>query len=183
MLKEDDKVNEVMLEEIGDPRARTGNCYGCGQVGHFFKDCTNPDKFECRKENHPYPPNKGSAMDWHLNTGAHGKTAGLMGTILNNLQKQEKEKRGLLKKYKKTVKLNKELQASVQESAGAKRNRTKKTTSGATTATRSCHVKTSDDNPTITTTLQNKPTQTSQRTKMRTTAPNKTKADSDTMRN
>ena len=96
MLKEDDKVNEVMVEEIGYPRARMGNCYGCGQVGHFFEDCTNPDKFEYRKENHPYPPNRGSAMDWHLNIGAHGKTAGLMGTILNHLQKQEKEKRGLL---------------------------------------------------------------------------------------
>ena len=96
MLKEDDKVNKVMVEEIGYPRARTGNCYGCGQVGNFFEDCTNPDKFEYRKENHPYPPNKGSAMDWHLNIGAHGKMAGLMGTILNHLQKQEKEKRGLL---------------------------------------------------------------------------------------
>ena len=43
MSKEDDKVNEVMVVEIGDPRARTGNCYGCGQVGHFFEDCTNPE--------------------------------------------------------------------------------------------------------------------------------------------
>ena len=71
MLKEDDKVNEVTIEEIGDPRAQTGNCYGCEQVGHFFDDCTNPDKFEYRKENHPYPPNKGSTMDWHLNIGTH----------------------------------------------------------------------------------------------------------------
>ena len=61
-------------------------------------------------------------MDWHLNISAHGETAGLMGTVLNHLQKQEKEKRGLLRKYKKTVKLNEELQASAQESAGAKRN-------------------------------------------------------------
>ena len=80
-------------------------------------------------------------MDWHLNIGAHGETAGLMETILNHIQKQEKEKRGLLQKYKKTVKLNKELQASMQESAGAKKNRTKETTSGTTTATRSHHVK------------------------------------------
>ena len=64
MLKEDDKVNEVTVEEIGDTRAWTGNCYGGGQVGHFFEDCTDPDKFKYRKENHPYPPpNKGSAMD------------------------------------------------------------------------------------------------------------------------
>ena len=106
-----------------------------------------------------------------------------MGTILNHLQKQGKEKRGLLQKYKKTIKLNEELQASVQELAGAKKNKTKKATSGATTATRSHSVKTSDNNLTITTTMQNKTTQASRRTKKRTTAPNKIKAHSDTMRN
>ena len=158
MLKEDDKINEVTVEEIGDPRAQTGNCYGCGQVGHFFEDCTNPDKFEYRKENHPYPPNKGSTMDWHLNISAHGEMARLMGTILNHLQKQEKEKRGLLRKYKKTVKLKEELQASAQESAGAKKDKTKKTSSEAATTTRGCHVKTSDDNLTIVTTSQMKMT-------------------------
>ena len=100
-------------------------------------------------------------MDWHLNISTHGEMAGLMGTILNHLQKQEKEKRGLLQKYKKTVKLNEELQKSVQELAGAKKNRTRKTPSGATTAIRSCHVKTSDDNLTITTTSQNKTTRVS----------------------
>ena len=120
MLKENEKINKVTVEEIGDPKARTGNCCGCGQVGHFFEDCTNPNKFEYRKENHPYPPNKGSPMDWHLNIGAHGETTGLMGTILNHLQKQEKEKRGLMRKYKKMVKLNEELQASAQESKEAK---------------------------------------------------------------
>ena len=52
-LKEDDKINEVTLEEIGEPRACTGHCYGCGHVGHFFEDCTNPDNFEYIKENHP----------------------------------------------------------------------------------------------------------------------------------
>ena len=91
MLKEDDKINEVTVEVIGDPRARTGNCYGCGQVGHFFEDCTNPDKFEYRKENHPYPPNKGSAMDWHLNISAHSETAGLMGTIYRNKERRRED--------------------------------------------------------------------------------------------
>ena len=71
----------------------------------------------------------------------------------------------------------------MQESAGAKRNRTKKTTSEATTATKSHHVKTSDDNLTITTTSQNKTTQASQKTKKGTTAPNKTKANSNTTKN
>ena len=63
------------------------------------------------------------------------------------------------------------------------KKKTKKTTSGATTTTRSHCVKTSDDNPTITTTSQNKTSQASQRTKKGTTTPNKTKADSNAMRN
>ena len=44
-------------------------------------------------------------------------------------------------------------------------------------------MKTLDDNPTVTTTTQNKTTQASQRTKKGTTAPNKTKTDLDTMKN
>ena len=50
ILKEDDKVNEVIVEETGDPRAKTGHCFGCGQVRHFFEDCTNPDKVEYERE-------------------------------------------------------------------------------------------------------------------------------------
>ena len=55
ILKEDDKVNEVTIEEIGDLRARTVHCFSCGQVGHFFEDCTNPDKVEYTKEKSPLP--------------------------------------------------------------------------------------------------------------------------------
>ena len=83
-----------------------------------------------------------------------------MGTILNHLQKQEKEKRGLLWKYKKTVKLNEELQASAQESSRPK-NRAKKTSGGTATTMRSRCVKSSDDNPTTMTTSQVKATQAS----------------------
>ena len=156
MLKEDEKINKVTVEEIS---ARTGNCCGCSQVGHFFEDCTNPNKFEYRKENHPYPPNKGSPMDWHLNIGAHGETTGLMRTILNSLQKQEKEKKGLMRKYKKMVKLNEELQASAQESKEAKtKTRTKKTTSGTGTTTQSRCAKTSDDTSTTAVNSQTKTT-------------------------
>ena len=65
-------------------------------------------------------------MDWHLNIGGHGETAGLMGTILNHLQKQEQEKWGLLRKYKKAVKPNEELQASAQESSGPNKGEVRK---------------------------------------------------------
>ena len=66
ILKEDDKINEVTVGEIGDPRARTGNCHGCGQVGHFFEDCTNPDKIEYSGENHPYPQKKRTVCQLEL---------------------------------------------------------------------------------------------------------------------
>ena len=36
-ITEGDKVNEVTVEEIGDPRACSSNYFGCGQVGHFLK--------------------------------------------------------------------------------------------------------------------------------------------------
>ena len=45
-IKEGDKANKVTVEEIGDPHARSNNCFGCGQVGHFYEDCMNPDKVE-----------------------------------------------------------------------------------------------------------------------------------------
>ena len=72
---------------------RSSNCFGCGQVGHFYEDCTNPDKVEYQKENHPYPQKKGPDVNWNLNLGASGETAGLFGTILNHLQRQERDQR------------------------------------------------------------------------------------------
>ena len=55
MLKEDDKVNKVTIEDIGDPRAQTGNCYGCGQVGNFFEDCTNLTNLSIERRTTPPP--------------------------------------------------------------------------------------------------------------------------------
>ena len=36
------EVNEA--DTLKDPRARSNHCYGCGELGHFYWDCTNPNK-------------------------------------------------------------------------------------------------------------------------------------------
>ena len=36
------KVNET--EVVKDTRARSYICWGCGEIGHFYKDCRNPNK-------------------------------------------------------------------------------------------------------------------------------------------
>ena len=47
------KIN-IMQAEINktdvvkDTRARSNICWGCGEIGHFYKDCQNPNKRQCR---------------------------------------------------------------------------------------------------------------------------------------
>ena len=36
------KINET--EVVKDTRARSNICWGCGKIGHFYKDCRNPNK-------------------------------------------------------------------------------------------------------------------------------------------
>ena len=36
------EVNET--EVVKDTRARSNICWGCGEIGHFYKDCRNPNK-------------------------------------------------------------------------------------------------------------------------------------------
>ena len=36
------EVNET--EVVKDTRARSNICWGCGEIGHFYKDCQNPNK-------------------------------------------------------------------------------------------------------------------------------------------
>ena len=36
------KVSET--EVVKDTRARFHICWGCGEIGHFYKDCRNPNK-------------------------------------------------------------------------------------------------------------------------------------------
>ena len=34
----------IQLEVMKDMRARSNICWGCGEIGHFYKDCQNPNK-------------------------------------------------------------------------------------------------------------------------------------------
>ena len=36
------EINET--EVVKDTRARSNICLGCGEIGHFYKDCQNPNK-------------------------------------------------------------------------------------------------------------------------------------------
>ena len=36
------EINET--EVMKDTRARSNICWGCGEIGHFYKDCQNPNK-------------------------------------------------------------------------------------------------------------------------------------------
>ena len=36
------EVSEVEMPH--DPRAQSNHCYGCGELGHFYRDCGNPNK-------------------------------------------------------------------------------------------------------------------------------------------
>ena len=41
-------VETEETDEIQDTRARANRCWGCGEIGHFYKDCPNPDKKKYR---------------------------------------------------------------------------------------------------------------------------------------
>ena len=36
------EINET--DVVKDTRARLNICWGCGEIGHFYKDCQNPNK-------------------------------------------------------------------------------------------------------------------------------------------
>ena len=36
------EINEI--DVVKDTRARLNICWGCGEIGHFYKDCRNPNK-------------------------------------------------------------------------------------------------------------------------------------------
>ena len=40
------EINET--EIVKDTRARSNICWGCGEIGHFYKDCQNPNKKQFR---------------------------------------------------------------------------------------------------------------------------------------
>ena len=40
------EINET--EVVKDTRARSNICWGCGEIGHFYKDCQNPNKRQYR---------------------------------------------------------------------------------------------------------------------------------------
>ena len=40
------EINET--EVVKDTRARSNICWGCGEIGHFYKDCWNPNKRQYR---------------------------------------------------------------------------------------------------------------------------------------
>ena len=42
------EVNET--EVVKDTRARSNICWGCGEIGHFYKDCRNPNKRQYRDQ-------------------------------------------------------------------------------------------------------------------------------------
>ena len=56
MLKEDDKINEVTVGEIGDPRAQMGNCYGCVQGGISLKIVLTLINLSIGRKTIPTPP-------------------------------------------------------------------------------------------------------------------------------
>ena len=29
-----------------DPRTHSNHCYGCGELSHFYQDCSNPNKWQ-----------------------------------------------------------------------------------------------------------------------------------------
>ena len=37
-------------EVVKDTRARSNICWGCGEIGHFYKDCRNPNKRQYREQ-------------------------------------------------------------------------------------------------------------------------------------
>ena len=37
-----DEINETKV--VKDTRARSNICWGCGEIGHFYKNCRNPNK-------------------------------------------------------------------------------------------------------------------------------------------
>ena len=40
------EINET--EVIKDARAHSNICWGCGEIGHFYRDCRNPNKRQFR---------------------------------------------------------------------------------------------------------------------------------------
>ena len=46
-------IEEEMVEEVKDFKAHANACWGCGEYGHFYRDCKAPNKKQNKSDNAP----------------------------------------------------------------------------------------------------------------------------------
>ena len=46
-------IEEETVDEIKDFKARANVCWGCGEYGHFYRDCKAPSKQQYKSEHAP----------------------------------------------------------------------------------------------------------------------------------
>ena len=95
-----DAKEEELNEVQKDVRARSNTCHGCGGVGHFFRDCENPDKQEYRRQNPP-PQESDDKIVGKMNYTFRGSdlvTGKVFDALVSGIQREKRARKAAQKK-------------------------------------------------------------------------------------
>ena len=90
------EVSEVEMPR--DPRARSNHCYGCRELGHFYRDCVNPNKCQYRDQ---MRKKKTLTYNWHIEGQQEFKEEPFEALVA----KLTRQKNAYKKKYKQLSKV------------------------------------------------------------------------------
>ena len=91
------EVNET--EVVKDTRARSNICWGCGEIGHFYKDCQNPNKKQFRDK---MKQKKNLKFKWQME-GEKDFDEEPVDALVSRLIKREDTYKGKFKKLENAV--------------------------------------------------------------------------------
>ena len=101
------KINEI--EVIKDARAHSNICWGCGEIGHFYRDCRNPNKRQYRDK---MKQSKNLKFKWQME-GEKDFEEEPVDALVSRLLRRGDTYKGKFKKLENAIATGKPLQQQV----------------------------------------------------------------------
>ena len=99
-------VEEEVIEEVKDFKARANACWGCGEYVHFYRDCKAPNKQQYKSDHAPPVDEQPTGQ---LNIGMESQqplTASMVDQFMQMVLCEKKKTKFAVKKYKDLKNIN-----------------------------------------------------------------------------